>query len=748
MRKSLVTFSVLLVGMLLLPFASIAQTEQDLYTRADALIKSILPNIGTATGGTIVVLSQTNDSALGCPLVTGYNLGYSVTPYRVEMTYDSDPQAPITVTLSSDNYVYALCDARLLNPSYTTAVNQPVNWTGSAINCSASAFVGRTAPVYGEPNLTSTYVTDLSAASFVPVIGRTADTAWYALDFGGRQVWASINAVQLNGAGCYSLPVSIVENTPYQPPANGVNVSAPVTGITPTCQLYAVDARIRWAPGLSQPETGERVRSGDVYNVIGVSNDGEWRQVILKTGELGWVNRAVSNIQGGGCTSLPTTSQTVTVPLASACTYGYTGYLPPRLFVGGQAQVTVPEGVTIRQAPSPDSPLVSNAARSSIYNVVGGPLCGTGVLWWQISYRQDNGVYLYPWIPESDVNRSQAHYLAPVTGMRATRFAAIAPNNALEIGKVEAGGSVVDIAFAPDGSQFAIANGADNAIRFWGSANGERTGEALNHDALARVSFVDFKADGSQIATGDYLGVLNIWQGGVVARTLQGGFQPFFPVDFAISPDWSLGAISGCLVGDLSAGGCTLGGVQVFNLATGDKVADYSGQVSSVRGVLFLGNNRIITAADDATVWVWDIATSTPTPLALTTQSITDLAISADGSTFAVAHCASFGDVNGVRVCNNARVSLFDSASLAPKLDITGPTDLIVSVTFNASGSLVALASLDNTVTLYQTSDGKLVETYVGYIYGATSVAFSPDGTLLATGDNAGIMTLLQVAVQ
>jgi hypothetical protein len=747
MRKTIALFAFLLVGMLLLPFASIAQTEQDIYTRADALVKGILPNIGTATGGTIVVLSQTNDSALGCSLVTGYNLGYSVTPYQVQLTYDSAPQSPITIILSSDNYVYALCDARLLNPQYTTGINQPVNWSGSAINCSASAFVGRSASVYGEPNLESTYITDLSAASFVPVVGRTADTAWYALDFGERLVWASINAVQLNGAGCYNLPVRIVESTSYQPPANSVTVSASVTGITPTCQLYAIDARIRWSPGLSQPETGERVRSGDVYNVIGVSNDGEWRQVILKTGELGWVNRSVSNIQGTGCTSLPTTSETITVPLASACTYGYTGYLSPRLFVGGQAQVSVADGVTIRQSPSPDSPLVGNGLMSNVYNVVGGPLCGTGVLWWQISYRQDNGTYLYPWIPESDINRSQAYYLTPVMGMRATRFAEIAPNNALEIGKVEAGGSVVDIAFAPDGSQFAIANGADNAVRFWGSANGERTGEALNHDALARMSFVDFKADGSQVATGDYLGVLNIWQGGAVIRTLQAGFQPFFPVDFAISPDWSLGAIGGCLVGDLSSG-CSLGGVRVFNLATGDVLADYSGQVASVRGVTFIGNNRVVTAADDATVWVWDIATSAPTPLGLATQSITDLAITSDASTFAVAHCASFGDINGVRVCNNARVSLFDSASLALKSEITGPTDLIVSITFNTSGSLIALASLDNTVTIYQMADSKLMETYVGYIYGATSVAFSPDGTLLATGDNAGIMTLLQVAVQ
>jgi len=747
MRKYIAFFVSVLVGMLI-PFASFAQSEQELYDRADAIIRSILPNVGTATGGAIVVLSQTNDSALGCPIVTGYNLGYSVTPYRVEMTYDSDPQAPITVTLSSDPYVYALCDTRLLTPQYASTTTQPTNWSSGTLNCSASAFVGRVAPLYSEPNPASTYITDLSAASFVPVVGRTADTAWYALDLAGRIVWASITSVQLNGADCYRIPENTqFQNLVYQPPANSVNVSAPITA-APDCQLYATDARIRWSPGLSQPETGERVRSGDVYIVIGLSDDREWRQVIMKTGELGWVNRSVSTLQGSGCNGLSTTSNTVTVPLASACTYGYTGYLAPRLFIGGQAQVSVQEGVTIRQSPTPDSQLVSNAARGTVYNVVGGPLCGTGVIWWQISYRQDNGTYLYPWIPESDINRSQSHYLAPVTGMRATRFAEIAPNNALEVGKVEAGGSVVDIAFAPDGTQFAIANGADNAVRFWGSANGERTGEALNHDALAHMNFVDFKPDGSQIATGDYLGVLNIWQGGAIIRTIQGTFQPFFPLDFAISPDWSRAVVSGCLVGDLSAGGCTLGGVQVFDLNTGAKLADYSGQVSSVRAVIFVDNNRILTAADDATVWAWDLATGTSSPLALTTQSVTDLAISNDRSTIAVAHCASFGDVNGVRVCNNARVSLFDSASLALKSEIVGPTDLIISVAFNPSGSIIALASLDNTVTLYQTADGKLVETYVGYIYGATSVAFSPDGSLLASGDNAGIMTLLQVAVQ
>ena len=747
MRKMTAFFIIMLAGMLI-PFASFAQSTQDeLYTRADSLIKSILPNIGTATGGTIVVLSQTNDSALGCSLVAGYNLGYPVTPYQISITYDSNPQAPINITLSSDPYVYALCDMRLLSAQYT--VNTPSNWSSGSLNCSASAFLGRVAPIYTEPSTASTYITDLSAASFVPVVGRTSDTSWYALDLGGRLVWASINHVQLSGADCYRIPVnSQFQTLAYEPPANSVNVSPPVAGITPTCQLYAVDARIRWSPGLSQPETGERVRSGDVYTVIGVSNDGDWRQVIMKTGELGWVNRSVSTLQGAGCTALPSTSESVTVPLASACPFGYAGYLAPRLFVGGQAQVTVQEGVTIRQSPTPDSSLVSNAARGTVYNVVGGPLCGTGVMWWQISYRQDNGTYLYPWIPESDVNRSTSHYLAPVTGLRATRFAEIAPSNALEIGKVEAGGSVVDIAFAPDGSQFAIANGADNAVRFWGSSNGERTGESLNHDSLARMSFVDFKADGSQIATGDYLGVLNIWQGGALIRTVQGQFQPFFPIDFAISPDWSFGAVSGCLDGDLSSGGCRLGGVQIFDLNTGTKLADYNGQLASVRAILFLGNNRLITAADDNTVWAWDFATSAPTPLALTTQAITDLALSPDRNTFAIAHCGAFGDSNGVRVCTDARVSLYDSASLAFKSDVRGPRDMIMSVAFNPSGTILALASLDNTVTLYQITDSKLLETYVGYIYGATSVAFSPDGSLLATGDNAGIMTLLRVAVQ
>jgi hypothetical protein len=745
MRKITAFLIILFVGIIPLFVTSAQTTESELYARADSLIRNILPNVGTLTNGTIVVLSQTNDSALGCSLVAGYNLGYPVTPYQISMTYDSVPQNPINIILSSDPYVYALCDLRLLSAQY--AVDTPSNWSSGALNCSASAFLGRVAPIYTEPNTASTYITDLSAASFVPVVGRTTDTSWYALDLAGRIVWASINHVQLSGADCYRIPVNTqYQNVVYEPPANSVNVSSP--SVTPTCQLYAVDARIRWSPGLSQPETGERVRSGDVYTVIGVSNDGDWRQVVMKNGELGWVHRSVSTLQGAGCSALPITSQSVTVPLASACPFAYTGYLAPRLFVGGQAQVIVQEGVTIRQSPTPDSGLVANAARGTVYNVVGGPLCGTGVIWWQISYRQDNGTYLYPWIPESDVNRSTAHYLTPVTGLRATRFAEIAPSNALEIGKVEAGGRVVDIAFAPDGSRFAIANGADNAVRFWGSSNGERTGEALNHDALARMSFVDFKADGSLIATGDYLGVLNIWQGGAIIRTVQAQLQPFFPIDFAINPDWSLVAISGCLDGDLASGGCRLGGVQIFDLNTGAKRADYYGQLASVRAVLFLGNNRLISAADDNTVWVWDIATGTSTPLAITTQAITDLALTQDANTFAIAHCASFGDNNGVRVCNNARVSLYDSASLALKTDITGPSDLIIAVSFNPSGSLIAIASLDNTVTLYQTADGKLIETYIGYIYGATSVAFSPDGSLLATGDNAGIMTLLRVLVQ
>lgn len=62
----------------------------------------------------------------------------------------------------------------------------------------------------------------------------------------------------------------------------------------------------------------------------------------------------------------------------------------------------------------------------------------------------------------------------------------------------------------------------------------------------------------------------------------------------------------------------------------------------------------------------------------------------------------------------------------------SGHTKGVSSVAFSPDGRLVASGSLDDTIKLWRVSDGQLVRTLTGH--SVSSVAFSPDGQLLASG--------------
>jgi WD40 repeat protein len=68
------------------------------------------------------------------------------------------------------------------------------------------------------------------------------------------------------------------------------------------------------------------------------------------------------------------------------------------------------------------------------------------------------------------------------------------------------------------------------------------------------------------------------------------------------------------------------------------------------------------------------------------------------------------------------------------------------SVAFSPDGRLLASGSRDKTIKLWEVASGSLVRTLTGHTDSVFSVAFSPDGRLLASGSDDNTIRLWDIS--
>ncbi len=169
------------------------------------------------------------------------------------------------------------------------------------------------------------------------------------------------------------------------------------------------------------------------------------------------------------------------------------------------------------------------------------------------------------------------------------------------------------------------------------------------------------------------------------------------------------------------------GGVQLWDLARGERTGQFRRNQASVWSVAFMGEpNRFLAASHDWAVSVWDTRAPNAPVIAIEAH---ESAVQAAAYT-QIGFFASGGA--------DRMVKLWDAVSGSSIRTYRGHRDFVSAVAFSPDGSTLASASRDGHVKLWSTASRRLSRTLTRQAGQVGALAFSPAGDLLAAASADG----------
>jgi WD40 repeat protein len=313
--------------------------------------------------------------------------------------------------------------------------------------------------------------------------------------------------------------------------------------------------------------------------------------------------------------------------------------------------------------------------------------------------------------------------------------------------------AVNSVAFSPDG-QYLASGSKDRSVKVWRMANGALVSSRSDH--LQSVNTVAFSPDGRWLSSGsdDWTVKLYRTSDWGLEQTLSGHTNNIYSVAFSSDgktlatgswdqtvrlwnvSDWSLafslahgsgvGAVAFSPDGKTLATGTWDHNIRLWDPKRGVLVDTLVGHSAFVQTLAFAPDSRTLASGSwypEFAIKLWWPPSKRASPFAPPT--VTN-------------HSSSIGDLifmaNGRLISGGDTTARFWDGLNGRFLGAINATASVTTMALSPDGQLLALPGANHTVKIYRVSDGTLVQTLVGHTQDITGLAFSHDGSLLASG--------------